>query len=61
MKANRITDSYGRLWPKHYDLCSECRQPDNCGDCNHGRLKSDEVLYLGGYLAENEKVDTDEG
>lgn len=31
-------------------MCDECGQPDNCGDCTHGRLTDDEVLDLGGLL-----------
>lgn len=43
-------DRYDRLWPVEIDVCDECGQPDNCGDCSHGRLTDDEVLDLGGLL-----------
>ena len=44
-------DKYGRKWElPSYQLCPECGQPDSCGDCNHGKLKNKEVLYLGGSL-----------
>ena len=43
-------DRYGRIWnlPDN-ELCSECGQPDNCGDCNHFELTSYDVSKLGGY------------
>jgi len=43
-----ITDKYGRGWPDHYELCPECRQPDNCGDCWHDPLTPEQVDELGG-------------
>lgn len=30
------------------ELCPECGQPDNCGDCNHQPLTDTEVRQLGG-------------
>ena len=39
---------YQQSWPEHYDLCPECGQPDNCGDCNHQPLTPTEVAWLGG-------------
>lgn len=49
------TDRYGRHWPYTWDeakieLCGECGQPDNCGDCNHGRLSDNEAIHLGASL-----------
>lgn len=41
-------DKYGALWPEEYEVCSECGQPDNTGDCNHKRLSNDDVWELGG-------------
>ena len=44
-------DKYGRIWqlPKN-ELCPVCGQPDNCGDCQHERLKNSEVEILDGYI-----------
>lgn len=43
-------DKYGNRWPDAPDseFCSECGQPDNCGDCNHQPLSPDDVEELGG-------------
>jgi hypothetical protein len=43
-----IRDKFGNLWPADYELCPECRQPDNCGDCNHQPLSREHVRDLGG-------------
>lgn len=42
-----MVDIYGRVWPGDYELCPACGQPDNCGDCTHGRLSDEDALYLG--------------
>lgn len=41
-------DRYGRDWGATLDeeLCDECGQPDNCGDCTHGRLTDEDVAEL---------------
>jgi hypothetical protein len=44
-------DKYGRKWPAYYELCPECGQPDNCGDCNHERLSDQECYVLIDRLA----------
>lgn len=42
-------DKYGRVWDlPQTELCRECGQPDNCGECNHKRLTDEEVRRLGG-------------
>ncbi len=43
-----VIDSYGHIWrlPKS-ELCSECGQPDNTGDCNHKKLTDAEAKKLG--------------
>lgn len=42
-------DKYGRAWRLPlYELCDECGQPDNCGDCTHGQLTVEDVRQLGG-------------
>lgn len=40
-------DRYGRTWhlPAN-ELCPECGQPDNCGDCTHAALSDDEYALL---------------
>ena len=41
-------DRYGRQWALPYDeRCRECGQPDNCGDCTHGRMTDAEAAELG--------------
>ena len=40
-------DTYGRVWPDGVELCPVCGQPDNCGDCTHGRLTSEQAKELG--------------
>jgi len=35
-------------WPEGTELCPVCKQPDNCGDCNHHPLTAEEVVELGG-------------
>lgn len=42
----KTPDNYGRVWPEGYELCPVCSQPDNCGDCTHGRLSDDDVDTL---------------
>lgn len=46
-----MRDIYGNEWPEEYELCPECLQPDNCGDCNHEPLPPNEVIELGGVPA----------
>lgn len=42
-------DRFGRVWwLQQAELCKECGQPDNCGDCNHERLE--DVSEFGGSL-----------
>lgn len=43
-----FADKFGRIWDmRPWDLCDECGQPDNCGDCNHNKLTIDEVKEIG--------------
>jgi hypothetical protein len=43
------TDNYGVSWElPASELCPECGQPDNCGDCNHEPLTADDVRELKG-------------
>ena len=45
------TDRYGRLWDlPAIELCPECGQPDNCGDCQHGPLSDADARLLGAVL-----------
>lgn len=39
-------DIYGHEWPDGYEVCSECGQPDNCGDCNHQPLSDEDRAEL---------------
>jgi hypothetical protein len=42
-------DRYGRSWRlSEAELCPECGQPDNCGDCTHEPLTAAQVVQLGG-------------
>lgn len=43
-----MIDVYGRDWynVSPSELCSECGQPDNCGDCTHGRLSDADYRFL---------------
>lgn len=41
---------YYQVWPEGTELCDQCGQPDNCGDCNHEPLPAADVYKLGGYL-----------
>ena len=43
-----ILITYYVEWGEHGELCPECGQPDNCGDCDHTPLPHDEVIELGG-------------
>jgi len=51
VRTDESTDKYGRRWklPTH-ELCPECGQPDNTGDCSHERLTDAEVVQLGGKV-----------
>jgi hypothetical protein len=42
-------DAWGRQYPG-MTLCPVCGQPDDCGDCNHGRLSDDDVRAIGGRV-----------
>jgi hypothetical protein len=42
-------DKYGRIWPEGMEVCVCCGQPDNCGDCSHGKLSAEDVENLLGY------------
>lgn len=43
----RKQDRYGRRWPyPENELCPECGQPDNVGDCNHERLGDEDVQMI---------------
>lgn len=45
------TDRYGRSWSLASDeLCPECGQPDNIGDCNHAPLTDEEAALLSNDL-----------
>ena len=42
-------DKFGNGWRLPVsELCSTCGQPDNCGDCSHGKLTKDNVVTLAG-------------
>jgi hypothetical protein len=45
--AEHALDRYGRVWnlPSE-ELCPECGQPDNCGDCDHAPLTDEEAASL---------------
>ncbi len=45
----RTLDKFGTVWDNPiWDKCPTCGQPDNCGECNHKRLKMNDVIELGG-------------
>lgn len=49
------TDSFGRVWNlPESELCPTCKQPDNCGDCNHNRLSADQAISLGAHIPKGE-------
>lgn len=50
-------DKYGRTWPDVpiTERCPSCGQPDNSGECSHGKLSKAQVVLLGGRLAEGER------
>lgn len=59
------TDRFDRIWDlPAEELCDICGQPDNCGDCNHERLSTEDVAALGGkeplYVAVYAASDRDE-
>lgn len=37
-----------QAYPDGTELCPQCWQPDNCGDCNHQPLSKEDVEALGG-------------
>lgn len=39
-----MKDKYGRDWklPKK-ELCKICGQPDSCGNCNHKKLRKEDL------------------
>lgn len=46
-----LTDRYGRKWDlATEELCTECGQPDNCGDCNHDPLTEKQARELGAFV-----------
>lgn len=46
-------DIHGRLWNlASHELCPDCGQPDNCGDCTHEPLGAIDVRVLGGIDTE---------
>lgn len=56
-----VVDKFGRTWDLSLsELCPECGQPDNCGECTHAALSPAEVAVLGGTLpAENDEASAD--
>ena len=44
-------DKFGVRWnlPKN-ELCSECGQPDSCGECSHKKMTKSQVKFLGGII-----------
>jgi len=51
-------DKYGRGWKLPVrELCPTCGQPDNCGDCNHKRLRNSDVVTLDGILPKKQVGD----
>jgi hypothetical protein len=45
LRDDRI-DRWGRNWPSEMELCPDCGQPDNCGDCDHTRISDEDRLTL---------------
>ena len=46
--AEATTDRYGRTWNlPSGELCPECGQPDNCGDCTHEPITAEQAAELG--------------
>jgi hypothetical protein len=44
-----MEDIYGVEWNLPVEeICPTCGQPDNCGDCEHGRLSASQVSILKG-------------
>lgn len=42
-----MIDIYGRKWNlPDVELCPECGQPDNCGDCTHEPLTDADAALL---------------
>jgi hypothetical protein len=51
-----IVDKFGVGWKLPVkELCSVCKQPDSCGECNHIQLSKDEVKVLGGIKLASKK------
>lgn len=45
----RLIDKFGVKWKlPQEELCTECGQPDSCGECNHQQLTTEDVKFLGG-------------
>jgi hypothetical protein len=44
-----LSDTHGRDWGPRMlcETCLVCGQPDNCGDCEHGRLTDEQASLLG--------------
>lgn len=44
-----LPDRYGRFWGpmSPNEVCNDCGQPDNCGDCEHGALTDAQAKSLG--------------
>lgn len=48
VKIKGFANKFGRIWDMApYELCVECGQPDNCGDCNHNELTIEDAKEIG--------------
>lgn len=44
---HKLKDKFGRIWNLEEDeVCPECKQPDNCGDCNCKKLSTSQYRRL---------------
>jgi len=44
---HKLKDKFGRIWNLEEDeVCPECRQPDNTGDCNHHKISTSQYRRL---------------
>jgi hypothetical protein len=42
-----IKDKFNRVWNlTKREVCPICKQPDNCGNCNHKKLSKEDVKNL---------------
>ena len=44
---HKLKDNFGRIWNLEEDeICPECGQPDNVGDCNHQKISAIQYKQL---------------